>query len=240
MTGAGEPALWRGLPVVSAARMRELDFDATARFGLPAAELMENAGRAVAERTLALLGGRTPGRPARIVAVCGRGANGGDGLVAARHLRARGAQAEAFVLPPKAGGAYPGLVRANLEAARAAGVAVVELGARSGLAAALARADAALDAVLGTGGAGAPAGAAHHAVAELARAKIPVIAVDLPSGLDADTGEPSRPCVRAALTLTLGLPKRGLLAARARAFVGELETLDIGYPAALVDEARAG
>jgi NAD(P)H-hydrate epimerase len=218
--------------------MRELDFDATARFGVPAAELMENAGKAVAAETLAFLESKGVARAAaRVVVVCGRGANGGDGLVAARHLRAAGAQVLAFLCPPKVGGSYPELVRANLEAARRAGVEVRELGPESGLAAALASCDAALDALLGTGSKGKPAGAVFHAVTELGRAGKPVIAIDLPTGLDSDTGARSGVCVSAALTLTLGLPKRGLLAVGAQPFVGELKVLDIGYPPELLREA---
>lgn len=240
MTGPSSlPAEWGGLPVVNAARMRALDFDATARFGIPAAELMENAGKAVAVETLAFLVARgVDAAKARVVAVCGRGANGGDGLVAARHLKAAGVGVRVFICPSKVGALYPDLVRANLDAARRAGVEIGELGPQSGLTAALVRADAALDALLGTGSAGKPAGAIHHAVAELLRADKPVIAVDLPTGLDADTGAHGGVCVSAALTLTLGLPKRGLLAPDAQPFVGELKVLDVGYPAQLIAEAR--
>lgn len=235
MTSAPGSKTWQGLRVVSAAAMRALDFDATARFGIPAAELMENAGRAIAAETLAFLAGRgVPAASARVVACCGRGANGGDGLAAARHLRAAGAAATAFVCPPKKDETYPELVRANLDAARKAGVEVREAGPEAGLAVALASCDAALDAVLGTGSKGKPAGAVFHMIAELVRAKKPVVAVDLPSGLDPDTGAAGGACVVADLTLTLGLPKRGLVAAQASRFVGELKVLDIGYPPELL------
>lgn len=229
------PAVWQGLPVVGAAEMRALDFDATARFGIPALELMENAGKAVARETLAFLKARgIDAAKDGVVVCCGRGANGGDGLVAARHLLAGGARVSVFLCAPKAGADYPDLVRANLDAARKAGLEIKPLGADSGLSKALASCAAALDALLGTGARGKPVGALHHAVAELARCKRPVVALDLPTGVDADTGECSSPCVTAALTLTLGLPKRGLLAARAKRAVGELKVLDIGYPAELI------
>ena len=229
------PAVWEGLPVVGAAEMRALDFDATARFGIPAADLMENAGRAVAAETLAFLKARgVEPASARVVAVCGRGANGGDGLVAARHLKLAGASVRAFLCPPKKDGEYPELVRVNREAALKAGVEVRQTGPESGLAEALAACDAALDALLGTGSVGKPAGAVHHAVQELVRAKKPVIAVDLPTGLDPDTGRRGGACVVADLTLTLGLPKRGLLAEHAKPFVGALKVLDVGYPPELI------
>lgn len=233
------PAVWEGLPVVNAAAMRALDFDATARFGIPAADLMENAGRAVAAETLAFLKERgiEPSQ-ARVVAVCGRGANGGDGLVAARHLKAAGASVRAFLCPAKKDGEYPELVRVNREAALKAGVELHEAGPEAGLAEALGRCDVVLDALLGTGSTGKPAGAVHHAVQEIARAKKPVIAVDIPTGLHPDTGHHSGAFVTADLTLTLGLAKRGLLAPHAKQYVGTLKVLDVGYPPELLRAAK--
>ncbi len=229
------PSVWEGLPVATADAMRALDFDATARFGIPAAELMENAGRAVAAETIAFLNERgIAAAGARVVVACGRGANGGDGLVAGRHLKAAGASVLAFLCPPKKDGDYPELVRVNREAAVKAGVEVRATGPESGLSEALSKCDVVLDALLGTGSTGKPAGAVHHAVQEIARAKKPVIAVDLPTGLHPDTGYHSGAYVTADLTLTLGLPKRGLLAAHAKPFVGTLKVLDIGYPPELI------
>ncbi len=229
------PAVWEGLPVVTAAAMRNLDFDATARFGVPAAELMERAGAAVAAETAAFLkaAGTDPAK-ARVVVCCGRGANGGDGLVAARHLKAAGAQVTAFLCPSKKDAGYPELTAAVLAAARAAGVVVKEAAPEAGLAHALAACDVALDALLGTGSAGKPAGAIHHMIQELTRSGKPVLAVDIPSGIHPDTGYHSGVFVNAAVTLTLGLPKKGLLAAHARKHVGVLKVLDIGYPPELI------
>jgi len=234
------PAVWEGLPVVDAAGMRALDFDATARFGIPAAELMENAGRAVAAETVVFLGEKgVEIAKARVVVVCGRGANGGDGLVAARFLKAAGAQVLVVLAPAKKDGEYPELVRVNREAALKAGVEIREAGPAAGLAEALAGGDVVLDALLGTGSTGKPAGAIHHAVQEITRAKKPVIAVDLPTGLHPDTGHHSGAYVTADLTLTLGLPKRGLLAPHAKQYVGVLKVLDIGYPSELIRGAKA-
>lgn len=227
--------VWEGLPVVDAATMRRLDFDATARFGVPALDLMENAGKAVADAAQEFLkekGASVEG--AHVVAVCGRGANGGDGLVAARHLKIAGASVWAFLCPPKKDEDYPELVRINRDAAVKAGVVLRQTGPESGLAKALSGADVVLDALLGTGSAGKPAGAVHHAVQEITRAKKPVIAVDVPTGLHPDTGYHSGVYVTADLTLTLGLPKRGLLTEHAKQFVGVLKVLDVGYPPELV------
>lgn len=233
------PAVWEGLPVVGAAAMRALDAAATEKHGIPALELMENAGRAVAAECAAFLLGRNvePAK-ARIVVCCGRGANGGDGLVAARILKEGGAAVTVFLCPPKSETPYPALVRTNLDRAKAAGVEVREAGPQAGLAEALASADLALDALLGTGSNGKPAGAIHHMIRELTKAKKPVVAVDIPSGIHPDTGHHSGVFVTADLTLTLGLAKRGLLAAHAKPNVGTLKVLDVGYPPALLKAAR--
>jgi hydroxyethylthiazole kinase-like uncharacterized protein yjeF len=233
------PTVWEGLPVVTAAAMRALDFDATARFGIPAADLMENAGRAVAAETLVFLKEKgVEAANARVVVVCGRGANGGDGLVAARHLKAAGASVVAVLCPPKAEGEFPELVRVNREAAVKAGVELRRAGPEARLAEALNKCDVVIDALLGTGSTGKPAGAIHHAVQEITRAQKPVIAVDIPTGIHPDTGYHSGAYVTADLTLTLGLAKRGLLTPHAKQFVGTLKVLDVGYPPELISGVK--
>ena len=121
----------------------------------------------------------------------------------------------------------------NLVKAKAAGVKITTAGSGAGLAQALASCHLAIDALLGTGATGKPAGAIHHMIREMTLAKKPVVAVDIPSGLHPDTGYHSGVFVTADLTLALGLPKRGLLAPHAKAQVGILKVLDIGYPPAL-------
>lgn len=235
------PEVFAGLPVVTAERMRRLDDLATAKYGIAALTLMENAGRAVAGESLRWLKekGLSPSQ-ARLVVCCGRGANGGDGLAAARFLKEAGVDVVVYLCPPRKEGPrpreYPELVKANLDKARAAGVAVHPAGEESGLREDLSRAHGALDALLGTGSSGKPAGAVHHMIRELTASKKPVLAVDLPSGLHPDTGHHSGVYVTAERTFTLGLPKRGLLAAHAKKYVGELKVLDIGYPPELFRE----
>lgn len=234
------PAVFQGLPVVGAETMRLLDKAATERFQIAELSLMENAGRAVAAETLRFLKeklGREPGA-ARVVACCGRGSNGGDGLVAARHLKEAGVGVRVFICPARKDGAYPSLVTANLKRLTDAGVAAESTDANAALAAALKDSDAALDALLGTGSSGKPAGSVRNVIQALTRSKKPVLAVDVPSGIQPDTGYHSGVFVTAAVTLTLGLPKRGLLAVHAQKCVGRLEVLDIGYPAELVKELR--
>ena len=232
--------LHQGMPVVTAEAMRDLDRLAVEKYKIPVLDLMENAGRAVALETRKAV--ESFGRPiagARLVVCCGRGANGGDGLVAARHLAEFGAEVTVFLCPPKkdasgAPGAYPAPVLKNLERARAAGIEVMPAGPESGLRAKLEQAVAALDALLGTGSSGAPAGAIHHMITELNLSKKPLFAVDIPSGLQPDTGAHSGAVVRATATFTLGLAKKGLLMPQAKPIVGIVKVLDIGYPKELV------
>lgn len=237
--------VYEGLPVLDAAAMRALDRFATEKYRIPVLDLMENAGRAVAEETLKFIKTNLGKKPAQasVVVCCGRGANGGDGLVAARCLKEAGARVTVVICPPRKDGgelgAYPSAVQANLDRAKAAGIPVAAAGPESGLDPALAQADVALDALLGTGSSGKPAGAIHHMIQALTRSKKPVLAIDIPSGLHPDTGYHSGVFVTAAETLTLGFPKRGLLAPHAKKHVGELRVLDIGYPKEFVALAAA-
>lgn len=230
------PDQFAGRRVVTAAQMIEADRRATDEFRMPVLELMERAGREVAERSLAWLAGKT-GKAAGALSItvcCGRGNNGGDGLVAARYLRKQGVAVAAFLMPPKDGG-YPAEVQENLRRAVEGGVGVLELSDDPAeLDRSLAGADAAIDALLGTGSSGKPAGLIRVAIQRMMRSGKPLIAVDIPSGIHPDTGHHSGVFVAAALTLALALPKRGLLAAHAQKNVGELQVVDLGYPPQLL------
>lgn len=226
------PDDWRGLMVVTAERMREIDRLAVERYDIPALALMETAGRLVAEETAALLAARGGKLAESLVTVCcGRGNNGGDGLVAARYLKEAGAEVMAFLAPPKRDGRYSPEVQENLKRANAAAVSVhqaseevVELDVRLRSSAVV------VDALLGTGASGKPAGPVHKMIQRINKAGKPVVSVDIPSGLHPDTGYHSGVVVEATLTLALGLPKKGLLAVHAQRYVGELKVLDIGFP----------
>ena len=230
-----------GLPVLTAAGMKRLDELAASEYGVPPLTLMENAGAAVAAAALEFAAAELGRKPAELKAAvcCGRGNNGGDGLVAARHLRLAGASVKVFILPPKDAG-YGELVVKNLEAARSAGVTVAmtrkeELDA---LAADLAASDLLLDALLGVSAVGKPTGPVHRVIQLMNKSGRPIIAVDIPSGLSPDTGHHSGVFITARLTLTLGLAKTGLMAAHAQKNTGVIKVLPIGYPQELIDLAR--
>ncbi|MFH1726226.1 MAG: NAD(P)H-hydrate epimerase [Elusimicrobiota bacterium] len=231
------PETYEGYPVVTPARMAEIDREAIERHGIPALELMENAGRCVAEECGRFLKEHCERaiEDIMITVCCGRGNNGGDGLVAGRYLKQMGAEVMAYILPPKRGGKYSGEVQKSLSRAATTGVSIhqvseelVELDVR------LRSSHLVLDALLGTGSSGKPAGYAHKMIQRIMKAGKPVIAVDIPSGLNPETGYHSGVIVTAAVTCTLGLPKTGLLAQAAKRFVGEVKVLDIGFPKELL------
>lgn len=210
--------------LVGSAEMRAIDRAAIEDLGIPALELMERAGRAVADAAVALAG---PG--GRIVIACGGGNNGGDGWVAARLLRERGRDARVVALVPAA--RLSSEARAVRDAAERAGVPADESGpgpidARAG--------DVVVDALLGTGLSRAPEGPFAQAIGRIdaaRRAGARVLAVDVPSGLSADTGRPLGPCVRADRTITFAFQKRGLVLPPGPDFAGEVAVADIGIPA---------
>ena len=143
----------------------------------------------------------------------------------------------AFLLAPRAQGHFPELLDRNLDRAERAGVPVrLVVGDFHALEAALAAAASVVDAVLGTGARGAPSGPAGEAIALLASVRAPILSIDIPSGLDCDTGEAHGVFVRARITAALGLLKKGLLAPAAVEWVGRLEVVDIGLPPALLRE----
>jgi hydroxyethylthiazole kinase-like uncharacterized protein yjeF len=199
------------LPTLRSAQAREVDRLTSERFQVPVSWLMEAAGWQVARHCRE-----------RAYVVCGKGNNGGDGLAAARHLHRWG---------------------------RLAGVACTDLEALSGAAAEQARALTALgvpiaaspaprfggapllvDALLGTGLSRAPEGLIAEWISAIEDAGRQVVSVDVPSGLDADTGAVPGVCVTASRTVTLGLPKPGLLNGDGPRLSGEVWVADIGIP----------
>ena len=182
--------------------MRELDRDAVARLGVASVVLMENAGLGA---TLALVE-RFGDRIGHVVVACGPGQNGGDGWVVARQLALRGVEVVAVLIGDEA--RVKGDAAVNLAAARAGGIPVAV--GTAALEAELGRATLAVDALYGTG-LDRPLGGEDARAVELLNASgVPVVALDLPSGIDADTGSVLGTAVHAALTLTFAAHKRGL------------------------------
>ncbi len=219
--------------VVTAAEMAELDRRATEEFGVPSSALMDRAGHHVAKvvsSMLSAIGGR------RVAVLVGKGNNGGDGLVAAKYLQLAGVDVTAFLLAEPTH--LKGDVAAALGAAKEAGVTTRGLSSdvqSKEPMAIFASADLLIDAIFGTGFRGVIEGLPATVVEAANRSGKPIVAVDIPSGLLADSGRSSGPNIRATATVTLALPKYGLLVYPGAEAVGKLYVADIGYPSALMN-----
>lgn len=222
--------------VLSAAQMKAVDRAAIERWGVPGIALMENAGRGVAEviarERPALLG-------LDVRVVCGPGQNGGDGFVIARHLANRGAHVTVLLTVPPAKIAGDAAVFAR--AMSAIPGLVVRDGSSDDVAAwrqHLTGADVLVDAIFGTGLRAEVTGAPAAAVEAMNGTDALRVAVDVPTGLDADSGAARGPVLRAHVTATMGAPKLGLVL-DPEAPVGRIEVVDIGVSVAmLADDAR--
>jgi NAD(P)H-hydrate epimerase len=208
-------------PLYTASEMRALDSWAISERGIASLDLMERAGAGVAAAVSEL-------EPAGLVRiVCGKGNNGGDGLVAARSLLDMGIEAESLLLWPAS--ELSGDAVANYERLVSAGGTVKDVTADD-LPSALAGTAVAVDAILGTGFSGAPRAPVDDAIDALNDLDCPVVAVDVPSGADASTGAVEGKCVRANTTVTFHASKLGLWIRPAKEFAGRVEIVDIGIP----------
>ncbi len=214
--------------LLTAEEMRRLD-RLTIEGGVAGETLMERAGSGAVVAIELRYG---PVLGLRVLVLCGTGNNGGDGLVAARHLHRRGAAVVVGVLGDPA--KMRGDARLHLDRLAESGIAPRPIGSESeleGLLAARNEWDFAIDALLGTGARGAPEGliaAGVQALRTLDDAGTQVVALDIPTGVHPDTGEIARRAVRADHTVTFGAPKRGHFLYPGRAFVGSLDVVDIG------------
>lgn len=220
------------MKIVSAAQMKELDRRTIAEAKVPGATLMERAGSGVVtamERAAGSLSGKT------VAILCGKGNNGGDGFVVARLLRKRRARIRVLLL------AHPGDLSGDAKTMHRKFLSVA--GAKSVLAApapdairdALVQSDMIVDALLGTGLSATVSAPYRAAIEAINEASVPVVAVDLPSGIHADTGAVMGAAVRADMTVTFGLPKLGLYTGAGLDHAGRIEVVDIGIPRTFVE-----
>jgi hydroxyethylthiazole kinase-like uncharacterized protein yjeF len=224
------------IPLATAEEMRRADRLATERYGVPSLLLMENAGRGAVDALERVLG---PVARRRIAVVCGKGNNGGDGFVVARHLLGRGARVSTWLVGRA--GEVQGDARVNLDALQRAGEGVAEAADPAGeafgrLRATLADADIVVDALLGTGVRGPATGAIAAAIEAINAADRLVCALDMPSGLPSDGEAVAGSVVRARVTVTFGLPKLGLALPAGSVHAGRVEIADLGIPRAWLAE----
>ena len=229
---AGDAVFSPGLSPRSRDECRMMDAVAIERLGIPSVALMENAGWRAARECFLML--KEP-EGAKVLVVCGRGNNGGDGFVLARHLDWWGVSCEVFLLGERDSTTYDAHV--NLKLLEECGPRVKPL-VPEGLKKRLAEATLVADALLGTGLRGDVKGPAREAIELINASGKPVLAVDTPSGLDCDRGEPLGVCVRAVKTVTFAAPKLGF--ERGGEHVGELVVADISMPRDFAPGGGAG
>jgi NAD(P)H-hydrate epimerase len=215
------------IPVLSRAQMRAYDKHAIEACNVPGVVLMENAGRGATD----VLAELRPLAGAKVVVVCGAGNNGGDGFVVARHLLARSAQVS--VVLAGVSEQVTGDARINHDAYIDLGGPFVELGPGADLAPlreALAAADIAVDALFGTGIDRPITGYLEEVIRVVNESPAHRVALDIPSGLDADSGAPHGACVHAHDTITFGHLKIGLLTPEGARLAGRVHVVDLGVP----------
>jgi NAD(P)H-hydrate epimerase len=212
-------------------QVREVDRRAIDEYHVPGIVLMENAARGAAEVAWEMLDRRA----ANVTIVCGGGNNGGDGLAVARHLHNRGADVHILLAidPDK----YSGDALVNWQIVQAMGLEVETARACGELLSPYA-CSLIIDALFGTGLSQPPRPDARSLIEQMNRAEVPILAIDLPSGLDCDTGEALDLAVRATRTVTFVAEKAGFANPDSREYTGEVSVADIGCPKELIDEVR--
>ena len=210
----------RSIPALTTAQMIEVDRAMIEDYHIELIQMMENAGHNFAELARRWLGGTVKGRS--VTVLCGNGNNGGGGMTAARRLHNWGAQV--FVALTKSADEYRGVPAQQLDILKRMNITIVDFAALP------ATADLILDAIIGYSLSGAPRGAAADLIRWANKQNTPILSLDTPSGLDVTSGTAYDPTIRAAATITLALPKKGLLNPQAATYVGDLYLADISVP----------
>lgn len=218
------------MKIITSEEMRQLDKAAQTRFSIPSLILMENAGiqsvRYIEESYGSL-------KDKNIAVVCGKGNNGGDGLVIARHLSNKGAYVSVYLLSDAKDVSKDS--KTNLEIIKNMKMPVYT--GASNIQAGLKKADIIIDAIFGTGLKKDISGIYAKTIDLINRSKKPVVAVDIPSGIDSDNGQIKGCAVKADLTVTFCLPKIGHFAYPGAEYSGSLKIADISIPKILIDES---
>ena len=201
---------------VSVKEMQELDRRAIEEKGIPSIVLMENAGRKVAEEVIA--------KSAAIF--CSTGNNGGDGFVAARHLAEKGIEVKVYIVGKRS--SIKNDPKINLDKLN---IGIKEIDSPVSI-----DSDIIIDAIFGIGLKGAVREPARSIIVDLNKRNIPILSIDVPSGLDATTGEcQEEACINATKTITFGLAKSGFYSTNGQKFTGEIVIKNIGFPKSLLN-----
>lgn len=214
--------------------VRQIDKIAIEQYGISGLVLMENAGRGAAERIADLLASLPGGDRFPVCILCGPGNNGGDGYVIARHLEIMGFTVRIVSLVKL--GELTGDAKVNAEIAEKSKIPITIVTSPAELTNMIQDDQAIIDCMLGTGATGQPRGIYADAI-EIANQKDgPRVAIDLPTGLDCDSGQPSKSTFRADLTVTFVAEKAGFLNEAAKPSLGKVEIVGIGVPNVLLSQ----
>jgi len=220
------------IPVLTPEQMRQVDRETIETVGIAGIVLMEHAGRALADSARQMVEGK-----GSVGVVCGKGNNGGDGFVAARFLYVWGVPVCVYLAAEPE--SLTGDARTAFLTARNVGVEMSSIADATSLSATdWSRHALLVDCVLGTGTRGAVRGHLAAVIQRMNASGVPILACDLPSGLDAEGGRVEGACVRATATLTIGFPKTGLLLYPGAEYVGRLSIAEMGFPPAVVATQR--
>jgi NAD(P)H-hydrate epimerase len=224
------------MKVATAEQMQELDRKAIETYRIPGIVLMENAGRGATE---AIAEAFPDFQKMKIAIIAGKGNNGGDGFVVARYLLNSGVNGKVYLLAdPKA---LRGEAETNSQIFQRMKGEVISVPSSKDyqkVKKELERFDLLIDAIFGTGLDAEVRGYYREVIDHLNTLQKPIVAIDIPSGLDANSGKPLGTAIRASLTVTFGLPKIGHLIPPGPDYVGEVKVIDIGYPQKLVEEEK--
>jgi len=197
-------------------QLQKKDRLATTKYGIPSIILMENAGRAAANEAIKLIRKKI----AKITVICGKGNNGGDGFVMSRHLHNQGHMVSAK--------SRSAATDTNINIVRKLGIRIYPL--NKNISRLLKSADIIIDAIFGIGLTREVQGPIKELIAQINSLKKPVLAVDIPSGLDTDTGNPLGIAIKAKLTVTFGYPKKGFRNNESGKYTGRIKVADISLP----------
>ena len=212
--------------------MREIDKCAIEKFGIPAIILMENAGQMASQVALDML---SKSKKRKVICICGRGNNGGDGFVCARHLINNSVDTDIFILGnPRR---LKGVARINYKILEKMGKRIKILKDKDGFSffkSEMKKAQLLIDAIFGIGLSGEVKEPHRSIINVMNKSKKPILAIDAPSGLDATEGKVLGACVKATKTVTFAFPKTGFVRNDGPLYIGELITVDISIPKLLL------
>jgi len=221
------------MKIATTQQIRNIDRRAIKEFGIPGMVLMENAATAVLAEMEHYFEGLAG---VRVGIICGKGNNGGDGFALARRLRVRGAVVRVALLASFS--EITGDARTNLATLRKTDIEILQKATQSSLADVIAWSEIVVDAMLGVGLSTPVKGLFAQAVDLINVSDRPVVSVDMPTGIDADTGEVRGTAIKADLTVTMGLLKRGLVLHPGAQYAGRVRVADLGIPGEVIEKER--